>query len=60
MPIKTVNPDDLALGPEGAPKVEVVKFAEPPGRKAGRVLEGEPREVVKQVITLLVEEAKVI
>ena len=60
MQIRTVNPDDLTLGPEGAPKIEVVKFAEPPGRKAGRVLEGEPREVVKQVITLLVEEAKVI
>lgn len=60
MPIKTISPDDLALGPEGAPKVEVLSFSEPPARKAGRVLEGEPKEVVKQVITLLVEEAKIL
>jgi electron transfer flavoprotein beta subunit len=60
MAIKTVQAAELGLGPEGAPRVEVVKFAEPPGRKAGRVLEGEPREVVKQVVTLLVEEARVL
>jgi electron transfer flavoprotein beta subunit len=60
MPIKTIAADTLALGPDGAPKVEVLKFSEPPARKAGRVLEGEPRQVVKEVISLLIEEAKVL
>jgi electron transfer flavoprotein beta subunit len=60
MPIKTIATDTLALGPEGAPRIEVLKFAEPPARKAGKVLEGEPKEVAKQVIALLVEEAKVL
>jgi len=60
MAIKTVPAAELGLGPEGAPRVEVLKFAEPPARKAGRVLEGEPRQVVKQVVTLLVEEARVL
>jgi electron transfer flavoprotein beta subunit len=60
MTIKTMALDDLGLGPDAAAKVEVIKFSEPPGRKAGKVLEGEPREVAKQVITLLVEEAKVL
>jgi electron transfer flavoprotein beta subunit len=60
MPIRTVPIDDLNLGPEGAAKVETVTFVEPPARKAGRVLEGEPAEVVKEVIKLLIEEAKVL
>jgi electron transfer flavoprotein beta subunit len=60
MAIKTVPAAELGVGPEGAPRVEVLKFAEPPARKAGRVLDGEPREVVKQVVTLLVEEARVL
>jgi electron transfer flavoprotein beta subunit len=60
MPIKTIAADSLSLGPEGAPKVEVVRFADPPARKAGRVLEGDPKQVVREVITLLVEEAKVL
>jgi electron transfer flavoprotein beta subunit len=60
MTFKTLTPADLGLGAEGAPKVEAVGFTEPPARKAGRVLEGDPREVVKQVLTLLVEEARVL
>jgi electron transfer flavoprotein beta subunit len=60
MTIKTVPAAELAAGPAGEAKIEVVKFAEPPGRKAGRVLEGEPKDVVKQVVTLLVEEARVL
>jgi electron transfer flavoprotein beta subunit len=60
MPIKTIAVETLALGPEGAPKVEVLKFSDPPARKAGRVLEGEPKQVVREVISLLIEEAKVL
>jgi electron transfer flavoprotein beta subunit len=60
MTIKTITPADLGLGTESAPKVEILRFSEPPARKAGRVLEGEPKEIVKQVLTLLVEEARVL
>jgi electron transfer flavoprotein alpha/beta subunit len=60
MAIKTVAASELAVGPGGAPRVEIVRFAEPPGRKAGRVIEGDPKEVVRQVVTLLVEEARVL
>jgi len=60
MAIKTVPVAELAAGPGGAAKIEVLTFTEPQARKAGKVLEGEPREVVKQVVTLLVEEAKVL
>jgi electron transfer flavoprotein beta subunit len=37
-----------------------VNFRLPPERKAGKVLQGEPEQVVKELVKLLREEAKVI
>jgi electron transfer flavoprotein beta subunit len=38
----------------------VVGWSPPPQRQAGRILQGEPVEVVKQLVRLLHEEAKVL
>ena len=43
-----------------APKVEIVEMRSPPERPAGRKIEGEPEEQVKELVRLLREEAKVI
>jgi len=41
-------------------KIKTEKLSSPPLRKAGRILQGEPEEVVKELIKLLREEAKVL
>ncbi|HYM90391.1 MAG TPA: electron transfer flavoprotein subunit beta/FixA family protein [bacterium] len=43
-----------------AARIEVVGWSPPPQRQAGRVLEGEPAQVVKDLVRLLREEAKVL
>jgi electron transfer flavoprotein beta subunit len=60
-PITTKTLDDLGLSAdETTPKVDIKGFSAPPERKAGKVLEGSPQEVVKEVLRLLMEEARVL
>ena len=47
------------VGAKGA-KLKTNKFALPPEKEAGKILEGEPEELAAQVVKLLREEAKVI
>ena len=56
--------DAAALGVAGglegdhAPRRELVSLAPPPERGAGRILEGEPAQAVRELVRLLREEAK--
>lgn len=45
---------------DAKPKTTTLNFRLPPERKAGRMLQGEPEQVVKELVKLLREEAKVI
>lgn len=65
---KPVDKKDIAalglsqdsVGKEGA-RTKIIKFTSPPGRQAGRIIEGEgPEETVPLLVKLLKEEAKVI
>lgn len=59
--IPVVNLADLDLKEEDlAPFLEVTKIESPPQRKAGKIVEEEPAEAVKQMVKFLHEEAKVI
>src|SRR5207237_890075 len=53
--------DDTAatVGPAPA-RVEVLELSPPPQRRAGRILQGEPAEMVKELVRFLHEEAKVL
>lgn len=51
------SPDEV--GQAGA-KTTVLTMTDPPERAAGRVVEGEPEDVAKEVVKLLREEAKII
>lgn len=57
-PLATVKAADN-LG-EAKPKTAWVNYRLPPERKAGKVLQGEPQQVVSELVKLLREEAKVI
>jgi electron transfer flavoprotein beta subunit len=57
-PLATLKASDL-LG-EAKPKTTNVNYRLPPERKAGKILQGEPEQVVKELVKLLREEAKVI
>ncbi len=61
-PITVKSLADLGLGPAeaGAARVEVLGLTQPPKRQGGRLLEGEPGEVVRELVRLLHEEAKVL
>ncbi len=60
-PLTVWNADDLGLDPdELEPVVELLHVERPPARKAGRILEGEPAEVARELVRILHEEAKVI
>ncbi len=55
--IKTLGADDLAceednIGLDGSP-TRVVKVFSPPPREGGRILEGEPNEIAKEVVSLI-------
>jgi electron transfer flavoprotein beta subunit len=55
--------DAAALGVEPGLLSKNLRYLEdrlPPGRKAGRVLEGELNQVVPELVRLLHEEAKVV
>jgi electron transfer flavoprotein beta subunit len=57
-PLAALKASDL-VG-EAKPKTVNVNYRLPPERKAGKVLQGEPEQVVKELVKLLREEAKVI
>lgn len=57
-PLASLKASDL-VG-EAKPKTTNVNYRLPPERKAGRILQGEPEQVVKELVKLLREEAKVI
>ncbi len=61
-PIAVKTAADLGLDASGAgvSRVELLGLVPPPKRQAGRVLEGEPAEVVKELVRVLHEEAKVL
>jgi electron transfer flavoprotein beta subunit len=60
--VKTLGDLGLTLEESGAvaARTEVLGYTPPPRRQAGRVLEGDPAEVVKELVRLLREEAKVL
>lgn len=60
--VKTLGDLGLTLDEVGDPaaRTVVLGYTPPPKRQAGRMLEGEPIEVVKQLVTLLRDEAKVL
>jgi electron transfer flavoprotein beta subunit len=60
--VKTLGDLGLTLEEAGtvAARTEVLGYTPPPQRQAGRVLEGEPAQVVKELVRLLREEAKVL
>lgn len=57
-PIPTIEIGEISELPKFNFKIN--KMFLPPPRKAGKILEGEPKEVVKELIRLLKEEAKVL
>jgi len=59
--IKTLDASALGIPPEDfAPRTRRVNVSTPPPRQAGRILEGEMAEVVKEAVRLLKDEAKVL
>jgi electron transfer flavoprotein beta subunit len=59
--IKTLDASALGVSAEDfAPRTQRSGVSSPPQRQAGRVLEGEVAEVVKEVVRLLKEEAKIL
>jgi electron transfer flavoprotein beta subunit len=63
-PLETVNLASLGLSPEQigsmGSKVFIRSMALPAARQAGKILQGEPQETVRQLVDLLHREAKVI
>lgn len=57
-PLAALKASDL-MG-DAKPRTVNVNYRLPPERKAGKVLQGEPEQVVKELVKLLREEAKVI
>ena len=58
--IEEVKAADLVPDPAGAVKAETVKLEPPPPRPPGKMLSGTPQQMVKELVKLLREEAKVI
>ena len=60
--VKKLEKDDLELNEEvyTIPRISITKFSEPPKRDAGKIIEGETPEAVKELVRLLREEAKII
>ena len=63
-PMETVNAAALGLnaaelGTDGS-RISMASLSLPPARQAGKILQGDPQETVKQLVQLLHEEAKVI
>ncbi len=58
--VKTIADLGVDLGGSGAARVRLLGLAPPPARPPGRMLEGEPAEVVRELVRLLREEARVL
>lgn len=60
-PLEELELDDLDLDEDDvAPKTETVDVFLPPEKEAGRILEGELEDQVKELVSLLKDEAKVL
>ncbi|MCI0413209.1 electron transfer flavoprotein subunit beta/FixA family protein [bacterium] len=63
-PLEVLNAASLGLNPEEVgvqgSKVVLNSLSLPPGRQAGKILQGDPQEAVTQLVKMLHEEAKVI
>jgi len=60
-PLEELELDDLDLEEEDVePKTKTIDVYLPPEKEAGKLLEGEPKEQVKELISLLKNEAKVL
>ncbi|HLS20286.1 MAG TPA: electron transfer flavoprotein subunit beta/FixA family protein [Bacillota bacterium] len=60
-PLEELELDDLDLDEDDvAPKTETVEVYLPPEKEAGRVLEGDIEDQVKELVSLLKDEAKVL
>jgi electron transfer flavoprotein beta subunit len=62
MPITVKTAADLEVdaAAAGGSRVELLGLTPPPKRQAGRLLQGEPAEVVRELVKALHEEAKVL
>ena len=59
--IRAVTPAELGIeSPSLLNRTRVMSATLPPERKAGRIIEGEPREAVRELVRALREDAKVI
>ncbi|MDQ7819488.1 MAG: electron transfer flavoprotein subunit beta/FixA family protein [Armatimonadota bacterium] len=58
-PIRTLTLADLGLDAPAARTV-LTRLEPPPARRAGRILQGEPDEVVREIVRFLREQAKVL
>ncbi len=62
-PVAAKTLADLGLGADGAAgggRTELLGLVPPPKRQAGRVIQGEPEDVVRELVRSLREEAKVL
>lgn len=60
-PLEELELDDLDLDEEDAePKMKTIERFLPPKKEAGKLLQGEPAEQAKELVSLLRSEAKVI
>src|SRR5690625_867547 len=60
-PLEELELDDLDMDEDDvAPKTETIEVFLPPEKAAGRILEGDIEDQVKELVTLLKDEAKVI
>jgi electron transfer flavoprotein beta subunit len=60
-PLETLDLDDLDLEEEDVePKTATIEVFLPPAKQAGKVLEGDAPSQVKELVSLLKSEAKVI
>jgi len=60
IPVKSITDLGLTEDISSIIKIRTEKLSSPPSRKAGKIFQGEPEEVVKELINLLREEAKVL
>jgi electron transfer flavoprotein beta subunit len=58
-PIRTVSLADVGLAPP-ASRAVLVRLEPPPARRAGRILQGDPDEVVREIVRFLREQARVL
>lgn len=59
IPIKKLTLADIGMT-DATAKIRTEKLFAPPEKPAGRIIEGEPEETVKELVRLLKEEAKVL